>query len=274
MVVEVAGGLLSGSLALLADAGHMLTDSAALALAWLAHRAGRLPADEERSYGYHRAQVLAALINGGALLLIVGWVMYEAVSRLLEPREVLGGTMLAIAVAGLVVNVVAYRVLHGGERHNINVRGALLHVLGDILGSLAAIVAAMIILATGWMRVDPLLSILVAMLILRSAWGLVQQSIHILLEGTPEHIEVAALREALKERVPSVQDVHHVHAWSLTPERPLLTLHVQVDGRAGNDELLCQIKSVLAERFHVYHSTVQIERRQCADVEHAPCPPG
>lgn len=265
MLVEVIGGLLSGSLALLADAGHMLTDAAALALAWGASRAARRPADELRTYGYHRVQILAALINGLAFIALVTWIVYEAVQRLLTPVEVLGGAMLVIAVIGLLVNVASFLILHGGSHADLNLRGALIHVLGDLLGSAAAIIAAVVIVLTGWMAIDPLLSVLVALLILRSAWFVVKQSVHILLEGTPEDVDVALLRRTIREQIPQVEDVHHVHVWSLTPERPLLTMHVSVDSAECCAEVLRQVKRILEERFGIRHSTVQVETGECAD---------
>ncbi len=183
MVAEVAGGLITGSLALLADAGHMLTDTVALALAWVAFVLTERPADHKRTFGYHRWPVLAAFVNGLALLGIVLWIAVEAVQRMLDPQPVLGGTMLVIAFAGLVVNIVAFALLHGGDRDNLNLRGAALHVLGDLLGSAAAIIAAGVIMTTGWTPIDPLLSLFVALLLVRSAWYLLRQSGHVLLEG-------------------------------------------------------------------------------------------
>lgn len=265
MGVEVVGGLLSGSLALLADAGHMLTDTLSLALAFIAFRIGRWPQDSRRSYGYHRFQVLAAFVNGLTLVVIVGWIAIEAVKRLFEPVEVLGGLMLAVAVVGLLVNIAAFAILHGGDRNNLNVRGAALHVLADLLGSVAAIIAALVISFTGWMPVDPLLSIGVAVLILRSAWMLLRKSGHILLEGAPEWLDEAELREALVADVPAVQDVHHVHAWMLTMERPLITLHARVDPGVDQQATLGAIQRALADRFGIEHATVQIETSQdCA----------
>lgn len=265
MIAEVAGGLFSGSLALMADAGHMLTDTASLGLAFAAARAARRPADDLRSYGYHRAQVLAAFINGVVFIGIVIWIAVEAAERLFSPVQVLGGPMLVVAVLGLVVNIAAFFILHGGDQANINMRGALLHVMGDLLGSVATIVAAVVILRTGWMPVDPLLSVLVALLILRSAWHVVRQSAHILLEGTPENVDVEQLRNALVAALPGVADVHHVHVWSLTQKRPLLTLHVTITEQADYSETLEAIKRVLVERFHIEHSTIQIEYGACAD---------
>ena len=265
MGVEIAGGLLSGSLALLADAAHMLTDAAALALAWVAFRIARRPADPRRSYGYHRGQVLAAFVNGAVLLAIVGWIFFEAVQRLREPIAVEGGLMLVVAAFGLAVNIAAFLVLHGGDRQNLNLRGAAAHVLGDMLGSAAAIVGALVILWTGWMPIDPILSMLVGLLVLRSAWLVVRESAHILLEGTPAEIEPRSLRQALMDDIPDLEDVHHIHAWSLTSQMPLITLHAQVGDTADTQAVLKRIKQVLASRFGIDHSTVQIERGHCGD---------
>ncbi len=265
MLVEVAGGVWSGSLALLADAGHMLTDTASLALAWLAARLSRRPADELRSYGYHRLQILAAFLNGIFFIFIVGWILFEAAHRLLQPQPVIGGIMLWVAVIGLIVNLLAFALLHSGHGHNLNLRAALLHVTGDLLGSLAAIVAAGVILLTGWYPIDPLLSVLVALLILFSAWQVVRQSTHILLEGTPPDVDVQRIRKVLRDRIPAVKDVHHIHAWSLTPDRPMLTLHVTIGEAADCQHVLAEVKQVLREEFHIDHSTVQVEPAICVD---------
>lgn len=280
MVAEAVGGWLSGSLALLADAGHMLTDTAALAIALFAARAARRPPDGLRSYGYHRSEVLAAFVNGLILLGIVAWIVVEAFSRLRHPPPVAGGLMLIIAVLGLLVNLGAFAVLRGGDRHDLNLRGALLHVLGDLLGSVAAILASAVILATGWYPIDPLLSILVAGLILRSALDLLRQSSHILLEGTPREVDLAALRRDLTASVTQVRDIHHVHVWSLKPGHPLLTMHITVDPESDDRRVLPAVKRRLRERFGIEHSTLQIEYGQCADEagDGAPCgrhaPPG
>lgn len=265
MVAEVVGGVLSGSLALIADAGHMLTDAAALALAWVAMQVAERPYDARRTYGYHRAQVLAAFVNGVTLLAIVAWIVYEAVLRLLAPVPVEGGLMLAVAAVGLAVNWAAFALLHGGDRRNLNMRGAAVHVLGDLLGSLAAIVAAAVILLTGWTPIDPALSILVALLILRSAWFLIRRTTHILLEGAPEQFDTRRLKEMLTAAIPEVRDIHHVHAWSLTPERPLMTLHAVIDAEADDARVLRCIKELLGSEFGVDHATIQIERLGCAD---------
>jgi cobalt-zinc-cadmium efflux system protein len=263
MVVEAIGGLMAGSLALLADAGHMLTDTAALALSWYAFRVSRRPATFNRSYGQHRFQVLAALINGVTLIAVAAWIVFEAAGRLMEPVPVMGTPMLVIAVIGLLVNIAGVVILHGGDQENLNMRGAALHVMGDLLGSLAAIVAAGVILWTGWTPIDPLLSVLVALLILRGAWALVGRSWHVLMEGTPEGLDIDRLSRELTDAVPGVADVHHVHAWSLTPDRPLITFHASLAAGADHDEVLRRLRRELAHRFDIEHSTIQLERDPC-----------
>jgi cobalt-zinc-cadmium efflux system protein len=265
MIAEVAGSVFSGSLALLADAAHMLIDSSSLFMAWLATRIARRPADDERSYGYHRVQILASFTNGLAFFVIFFWIVGEAVHRLWNPVHVLAGSMLIVASLGLLVNIVTFFILHGGNQMDLNLKGALVHVLGDLLGSVAAISAAMVILWTGWMPIDPLLSVFVAVLILRSAWFVTKRSAHILLEGTPEELDVDELRKTLKSQIPAVYEVHHVHVWSLTPERPLLTAHVCVSNEVEYDQVMQQIKSFLKECYGISHSTVQIEFGVCAD---------
>ena len=263
--VEIVGGLLSGSLALLADAGHMLTDTAALAIAWGAGRLSQRPPDALRSYGYQRLQVIAALMNSIGFIGIVVWILVEAFQRLQQPVEVLGGPMLAVAVLGLVVNLIALTLLHGGHQHDLNLKAAMLHVIGDLLGSLAAIAAAAIILLTGWTPIDPLLSVLVALLILRSAVAVVRQSLHILLEGTPPDFEREALEQKLVQAIPGVTGIHHLHVWSLSPENPLLTMHVDVADMTDYNRTLLDIKRVLSDDFDIHHATIQIEPGRCID---------
>ena len=266
MVVEVIGGIISGSLALLADAGHMLTDTMALALAAAAFHVSKRPANPKLSYGYQRFQILAAFVNGLALLLVVGWIFVEAVRRFIEPTEVLAGTMLKIAVLGLIVNIVAFAVLHGGDRDNLNIRGAALHVAGDLLGSIAAIVASVVIIYTGFMIVDPLLSIAVAFLIFKSAWTLVRHSAHVLLEGAPDWLDTEEMRSRITASVPGVCDIHHVHVWGLTPQELILTMHVELEDPAGGStERIRSIKSILEKEYGIGHSTIEVEYGDCAD---------
>jgi len=266
MVVEVVGGIISGSLALLADAGHMLTDTMALALAAFAFRVSSKPADTKRSYGYQRFQIIAAFVNGLSLLAIVGWILFEAVMRMINPPEVIGTTMLVVASAGLVVNVVVFLILHSGDQENLNIRGAALHVLGDLLGSVAAIIAAFVIIKTGWMPIDPLLSVLVAALILRSAWQLVRRSAHILLEGAPEWLNLADMQSKIIASVPQVTEIHHVHVWGLTPQHPMLTMHVVLEEKPEDPTALVRsVKQVLKSKFGINHSTIEVEIGDCAD---------
>jgi cobalt-zinc-cadmium efflux system protein len=270
MLVEVAGGIIAGSLALLADAGHMVSDAAALGMSWAALRIGRRPSDHARSYGYKRFEVLAAFVNGLTLFVIAGWIVFEAARRFASPVHVLGGPMLAVAVAGVLANVVAFVVLNGGNRDNLNMRSAWFHVLGDLLGFVVAIIAAIVILGTGWSPIDPLLSILVALLILRSAADIVKSSAHILLEGTPPGLDLRALQDDLMTAVPAVAEVHHVHAWSMTAEDALVTLHVR--GVPGVDplSLLPAINHRLKGRFGITHSTIQVDSENCPDEQHRP----
>ncbi len=265
MVVEVVGGLVAGSLALLADAGHMLTDFASLSLAWLGFRLARRPADWKRTYGFDRFSVLAAFVNGIALFAIAAWIVVEAVRRLAEPVQVLGGLMLWVALAGLAVNALAFWILAGGDKENLNIRAAALHVAGDLLGSVAAVAASVVILATGWMPIDALLSVVVALVILRSAWRVVAESGHILLEGTPPGFDAPSLEAEIKEALPYVVDVHHVHAWSISQERPMVTLHARVAPHTNSADAVRGIKTILVERFRIAHATVEIEYDACGD---------
>jgi cobalt-zinc-cadmium efflux system protein len=260
MVAEVAGGIVSGSLALIADAGHMLTDFASLTLAWFAFRLARKPADWKRTYGFDRFQIIVAFANGIALFIVAGWIVYEAAERLTQPVEIVGPVMAAVAAAGLVVNIAAFLVLHGADRNNLNIRGAALHVLGDLLGSAAALIAAGIVILTGWTPIDPILSVLVALLILRSAWRVVAESGHILLEGTPEDLDVGEIVSDLIDNVDGVETVHHVHAWSITQERRMLTLHARVDSSITGGAAIAAIKTRLHDRFGIDHATVEVER--------------
>ena len=270
MLVEAVGGWLAGSLALLADAGHMLTDALALALTFAGFWFGRRPPDSRRSYGYRRFEVLAAWVNGILLSGIALWIMIEAALRLLSPNPVAAAPMLAIATMGLLANVFTLWLLDRGASDHINMRGAIVHVIGDLLGSCAAVVAALVILATGWTPIDPLLSLVIALLILRSAAILVQSATHILLEGTPDEIDLERMREEVTRDVPEVTSVHHIHAWSLTSGQPMLTFHASLAEGADRDAALRAIKDKLSTTFKISHSVVQIETGSCPDSEASP----
>ncbi len=266
MLVEVVGGILSGSLALLADAGHMLTDTMALALSAIAFRVSSRPADEKRSFGYQRFQILAAFVNGLSLFVVVGWILIEAVQRILNPLVVMGQMMLIVATAGLIINIIVFIVIHGGDQENLNMRGAALHVLGDLLGSVAAITAALVILYTGWMPIDPILSIGVALLIFRSAWHLVKRSGHILLEGAPEWLNVDEMQSKVVAGNPEVKEIHHVHVWGLTPQHPMLTMHVVLRQlQSDTTATVRSIKELLRKEYGINHSTIEVECDDCAD---------
>jgi cobalt-zinc-cadmium efflux system protein len=237
-------------------------------LAWFAFRVARWPADWRRTYGFDRLQILVAFGNGLALFAIAGFIIYEAIRRLSEPVEVLGGPMLVVAAAGLLVNVAAYFILHGGDRDNLNMRGALVHVLGDLLGSAGAIVAAIIILTTGWTAADPLLSILVAIIVLRSAYFVVRDSAHILLEGAPVDLAANEIADDLKASIAGVEDVHHVHIWSITQKQPMATMHARIEAHADAMMIVRAIKERLHEKYGIVHATVEIEIDDCADPAH------
>ncbi|MBL4864510.1 MAG: cation transporter [Rhodobiaceae bacterium] len=264
MGVEIIGGILSGSLALIADAGHMATDAAALGLAYYAFHLSARPADPVRSYGYHRAETLAAFVNALAMIGLVIWIIAEAVQRFFDPVEVIADLMLWVAAGGLIVNIFSFWLLHTGDKENLNMRGAAVHVMGDLLGSVAAIAAAVIILATGWTYIDPLLSILVALLILRSAITLARLSGHILMEGTPAGLDLDEVRADLTHTITGVEDVHHLHAWSLTANQTVMTLHARLNSSAQTDAVLGLISNRLREKFNIDHATVQIENGACS----------
>ena len=266
LAVEVAGGLLTNSLALLADAGHMATDVAALALALFAAWLARRPATSARSYGYYRAEVLAALVNAATLVAISFYILWEAFQRLGSPPEVDSGPMLAVALAGLVANGAAARVLarggghggHDGHQHNLNMRGAFLHVVGDMLGSLGAIVAALVMLATGWYAADPLLSAGIGLLILWSSWRLLRESVDVLLEATPAHLDPAAVRGAM-EGIAGVAGVHDLHIWTVTSGLVALSGHVEVSGERDWHDVLLDLTARLRDGFGIAHVTLQPE---------------
>lgn len=263
MVAEVAGGLISGSLALLADAGHMLTDTAALLMALLAVQFAHRKPNAQHTFGLLRLTTLAAFVNAIALLVITILIVWEAVRRFMHPEPVAGGFMLIIAIGGLLANILSFWLLHrGSEEKNLNVRAAALHVLGDLLGSVGAIIAAVIIMLTGWTPVDPILSVLVSLLVLRSAWGLMKESIHELLEGAPTSVDVEKLKLALTRGIPEVRNVHHIHLWQVG-EKPVMTLHVQVIPPYDHDALLHRIHDYLHQHYQIAHATVQMEYQHC-----------
>lgn len=258
MIAEVAGGLISGSLALLADAAHMLTDAGSLALAWLGFRLAEHPSDERRSFGWARFKVLAAFVNGLALIVLAIWIGIEAAFRLMYPHPVMGNLLLGVAVAGLVVNCIAFWVLHGGDQEDLNMQGALWHVAGDLLGSVAAIGAAIIILTTGWMPIDPLLSLLVAAIITVGGYRLVRKTGHILIEGVPEGLSTTSIKQDLEANIPGAADVDHIHAWALNESKALVTVDVTAEQNTSPEAIRTAVKARLKSEFGVEHATVEV----------------
>lgn len=271
MLAELIGGLISGSLALLADAGHMLSDGMALLLSWIAFKISDKKANTSHSFGWHRFQILAAFVNGITLIVIAAWIIIEAIQRFLTPSEVLSTPMVVIATLGLMVNLVVFRILSGGNQENLNLKSAMIHVLGDILGSIAAILAAVLIMLFEWHIADPILSVLVAFLIVRSGIDVVKKSAHILIEGSPSEFDPKAIKAKIMNQIPCISDVHHIHAWCLTNDYHLLTLHVAVKEFNAEEDVLRLVKNVLEKQFGFQHSTIQIEYLNCPDevcVEH------
>ncbi len=255
-IVEAVGGWYSGSLALLSDAGHMGTDAAALGLALFAHAVAQQPPSRHATYGYARAEVLAAFVNALAMLAIVVAIAVEAVKRLLAPAPVAGALVLAIAIGGLAVNLLCAWILSRGGAGSMNARGALLHVLGDALGSVAAIVAGAVILFTGWTPVDPILSFAVCLLILRAAWQLLRQSTGVLMEGVPAHLDSFEIGAALAA-LPGVTGVHDLHVWPMTSERAALSAHITLTDGTAWPVTLVSAQRLLRERFGIEHVTLQ-----------------
>jgi len=259
LVAEFIGALYTNSLALLADAGHMLTDVAALSLSLFAMRFSSRRATPKKTYGFYRVEILAALLNGVFLILIAIYIFYEAYQRLLNPPQVKAGWMLAIAAVGLLANLASAYLLFGKHRESLNVRGAFFHVLSDAIGSMGAILAGFAILAGGYEISDPLISMLVAALILWSSWVLIRDAVDILLEGTPAHINIVSLREQLG-RADGVDSVHDLHVWTLTSGMLAMSCHVVAqNNNCSRTELLSRVSSIARERFRILHTTIQVE---------------
>jgi cobalt-zinc-cadmium efflux system protein len=266
MLAEVIGGLLTGSLALLADSGHMLGDVLGLVMAIAAIRFARRPATAGKTYGFYRAEILAALVNSIALILVAAWILFAAWQRLNESGElprVDALPMLVVASGGLVVTLVAVALLHRGAQHSLNVRGAFLEMLGDLLGSIGTIVAALIILQTGWTPADALISALIGVFIIPRAWGLLRSVVDVLLESTPRHLDMRQIEAAMRA-IPGVESVHDVHLWSITSGFDAMSGHVRANGRSS-EEVLHDLVSMLRGRFGIEHVTLQVESADHAD---------
>jgi cobalt-zinc-cadmium efflux system protein len=263
-VAEVVGGLASNSLALLADAGHMFTDVAALGLSLFVAWFSRQPSTPEKTYGYLRWEILAAFFNGTTLLLVSAGIIWEAFSRLRAPEPLESGVMLLVAIGGLLVNTACAWILHPVHQHSLNTRGAYLHVLGDLLGSVGTVLAALLIRWTGWLAADPIVSVLVTLLIVRSSWRLMRESIDVLLEATPAHISLGAVRSQL-ERIDGVASVHDLHVWTVTSGMVAMSAHAIVPDGESHQRVLCDVVKEM-RGFGIAHVTMQIEREElCVD---------
>jgi len=271
MVAQVVGGLMSNSLALLADAGHMLSDAGALALSLLAMSIARRPPSRTHTFGYQRAEILAALVNGALLVAISAYIFYEAYHRFGDPPAVEGRLMMVIAIGGLLINLAGLWILRGGRSHSLNMRGAWLHVLSDALGSVGAIAAAVLIAAFGWNWADPAASVVIGVLVVYSAWSLLKATVGVLMQAVPAHIDVAAVRIALVS-IPGVCEVHDLHVWSVTPGRDVVSAHVTAESGADREAIMAAVRHCLRVRFDLQHSTIQLDD----DPAHCdPCePPG
>jgi cobalt-zinc-cadmium efflux system protein len=258
MVAEAIGGWWTNSLALLADAGHMLTDVAALSLTLFAFWFAERPATSKKTYGYYRTEILAAFVNGIALVLLSIWIIYEAIERWQSPQGVLGAEMTLIAVGGLIVNVIAAFLLHSDHHHDLNLRGAWLHVMGDLLGSVAAIIAGVLIITLGWMWADAATSVVISLIIIFGAWRLILDSVNVLLEGTPRHIDIEAVETAIME-TPGVAGVHDLHIWTISSGIDALSAHISHDDTISHSDLLVQVRKRLHDEFHIDHLTIQME---------------
>lgn len=260
MCVEVLGGLISGSLALLADAAHMLTDSASLALAWVGYWLATKAPDEMRSYGFGRMRVIAAFANGMALLFLAAWIMIESLLRLYYPQPIMGEVMLWVAIVGLLVNLIAAYVLHGGDTNDINLSGALWHVLGDLLGSVAAIVAAIVLLATGWTPIDSLLSMLVALLVFTAGVRIVRRAGLILLQAAPVTAKPAVIRQAMLDNVEGIRQVEPLHVWQLTEDELVLTACIEIETNASSEQVRHSIRNFLQHQYQINRATIEVAK--------------
>jgi len=267
MFVEFAGGMISGSLALMSDAGHMLSDAVALGLSLSAVIAGQRSATKTKTFGYKRFEVLAAFFNAIAIFLIAVFILREAVIRIQNPAPILSGPMFIIAVVGLLVNIAVLMILRKGDlKKNLNVKSAALHVIGDLLGSVGVIIAAVLIYFFGWYIADPIISVIVAFLILYSAWKIFSESVNILLEGTPDHIDIDKLKAKIG-KIRGVKEVHDVHVWSISTSFLSLTAHITVNKTVDRDAMLAKLKKLILDSTGISHVTIQLDAKACCDLD-------
>jgi cobalt-zinc-cadmium efflux system protein len=271
MFAEAIGGWLANSLALLADAGHMLTDVTALGLTLTAFWISSRPANSRKTYGYHRLEILAAFVNGISLVLISLWIFYEAYQRILNPPDVKGAEMMVVAVGGLIVNLICVALLHADHKHDLNMRGAFLHVLGDLLGSVTAIIASVCILAFNWNGADAVCSILIGIIIIFGSFNLIRESVDVLLEGTPAHVSIRAVEESILQ-ITNVLAVHDLHVWTITSGNHALSCHTVFDVEKANQaELLKEIRQKIQYEFGILHLTIQMETPEFEQADEVIC---
>ncbi|MBN9543056.1 MAG: cation transporter [Alphaproteobacteria bacterium] len=269
MIVEIVVGIISQSLTILSDAGHMFTDALALALSWIAIYYSKRPANSIFTYGYHRFQIIATLINGLSLLILSIYIIYEAIIRLFEPITLEGKTLIYVGLAGAVVNAIAFWIISKSSHKDMNIKSALLHVISDLLGSLAAFVAGVVIIYTGWMNIDPILSLFISILLLKTTWRLIKQSSMVLMESSPEGITPELVKTQLLKLNTLIIDIHHIHIWSISSTSNAITLHVIVNSNINNqDELIKNMREFLHSEFSIDHITIQIETKQCDEMQH------
>ncbi|MCR4392761.1 MAG: cation diffusion facilitator family transporter [Dehalococcoidales bacterium] len=279
LVAEIIGGILSNSLALLSDAGHVLADIIALGLSWYGVRQAERPANSRMTFGYHRVGVLVAIINASAIFLIAAFILYEAYNRFQEPPEVKSQLMMIVALAGLIANIIITTWLRKEQRENINIRSAFWHAAGDALASVGVIIGGLIILLTGQFWVDPAISVLISLIILWAAWSIFREGIRVLLEATPRDVDVLAMINTLKQ-IPGVKDIHDVHVWSITPELRAMNGHVLIEDvqTSKAEEIRARIEKVVREQYRIGHTTLQMECQKCESTEafcrlDSTCPP-
>ena len=260
MFVEVVGGVISGSLALISDAGHMLSDFAALIMAWVASYVSLKTPDNNRSYGYSRFPILVAFSNALFMFVVIGWIFYNAITRFFEPVEVLSTPMLVVAIIGFLVNIVVFLILHLGNKdeHDLNVRSAAVHVLGDLLGSVAAIIAAVVIMFTGWTPIDPILSIFITLIIIHHTIPILKKSAHILMQGSPD-IDENEVKKDLIEKIDLLKDVDHIHLWYQDDSKIIATMHIKTECCVNFNDVRKDIRKILIEDFNIHHVTIELE---------------
>ncbi len=264
MIAEAVGGWLSNSLALLSDAGHMLTDNFALLLSFFAMKFATMPATERKTFGFYRLEILAALLNGIVLVVLSIYIIYHAYLRMIHPQPVAGKLMLVIAIIGLVANIVGAFFLYKHSHANLNIRGAYLHIVGDALSSVGVVIGGIIILYTGWYLIDPILSIMISLVIIYGSWALVRESVNILLEAVPAHIDIDAVASEIA-KVQGVREAYHIHVWTITSGVYAMSAHVLIEDRlvSGSRNIVDDIRNMLSNKFNVVHSTIQIECDRC-----------